>query len=367
MTQGKRSIIWAIGLAALLLALYALSEVLLPFVAGMALAYLLDPVVDRSEKMGLSRTAGTVFVLILATVLAIGAFLLLVPVVHAQLLLLIEVLPSYIARLEAFARPLMEHVRDQAGENGLEGASGMIGQAVAWAGKVLGRLISGGAALANLASLLFITPIVAFYLLRDWDRMVETIDGWLPLAQAESIREQVGKIDRTLAAFVRGQGMVCLILGIFYGVSLSLSGLQFGLVIGIFSGLISFVPFVGALMGGILSIGLAFLQFDAWTSVAVVAGIYAVGQILEGNVLTPNLVGGAVDLHPVWIIFALLAGGAMFGFVGVLIAVPVAAVAGVLARFGLERYLESPLHRHGIPPSDDVDERGAGPNSPSGK
>jgi len=354
MTRRERRLFWLAFLAMGLLGLYALSEVLLPFVAGMAIAYFLDPVVDRLEKIGCSRTLGTSVVLIGFLIISAGLFLLLLPVLNAQLLRLIEVVPAILESLEPVLRPILDEFNAGSEGAALGKLPSMAGDALKWIGGVLARLVSGGVAVANLLSLLLITPIVAFYLLRDWDRMVETIDGWLPRAQQNTIREQCAAIDRTLAAFVRGQGSVCIVLAVFYAATLSLAGLQFGIVIGIFVGLISFIPFLGAILGGLVSIGLAAVQFDTWQPAAIIAGIFVVGQVLEGNVLTPKLVGGAVGLHPVWVIFALLAGGALFGFVGVLLALPAAAVIGVLTRFGMAEYLASPLHLHGIPPPDDA-------------
>jgi predicted PurR-regulated permease PerM len=353
MTRRERRAFWLAMSVVGLVALYVLSEVLLPFVAGMAIAYFLDPVVDRFEKIGWSRTLGTSIVLVGFLIISIGLFLLLVPVLNAQFLRLVEFVPSVLERLEPILRPILAQLNAGADQAALGKIPSMAGEALKWVAGLLGRLVSGGVAVANLLSLLLITPVVAFYLLRDWDHMVSTIDGWLPHAQKETIRTQSAAIDRTLAAFVRGQGSVCIVLSIFYAAALSLAGLQFGVVIGIFVGLVSFVPFVGAITGGILSIGLAAVQFDAWQPVAIIGGVFVVGQILEGNILTPKLVGGAVGLHPVWVIFALLAGGAIFGFVGILLALPAAAVIGVLARFGLAEYLASPLHLHGIPPPDD--------------
>jgi predicted PurR-regulated permease PerM len=218
---------------------------------------------------------------------------------------------------------------------------------VTWGTNLLGQVISGGVAIANLISLLVITPVVAFYLLRDWDRIVARVDTWLPRGHAGAIREQAREIDRTLAGFLRGQGTVCLILGVFYAIGLTLAGLDFGLVVGLVAGLLSFIPYVGAIVGLVLSVGLALVQFDDWLRIAVVAGIFFVGQAVEGNFLTPKLVGESVGLHPVWIIFGLLAGGALFGFVGVLLAVPAAAVIGVGVRFALGRYMQSPYYHGG--------------------
>jgi predicted PurR-regulated permease PerM len=216
---------------------------------------------------------------------------------------------------------------------------------LSWLGGLLVGLVSSGVALINLLSLLFITPLVAFYLLRDWPKITARIDHWLPKAEAKTVRAQLREIDRTLAGFARGQALVCLALAIFYAVTLTAAGLDFGVLVGLFAGLASFIPFLGAFGGGLLSIGLALIQFPTWSQVFVIAVIFVAGQIIEGYVLTPKLVGDRVGLHPVWIIFALMVGGALFGFLGLLLAVPAAAAAGVLVRFAIERYLASPFYR----------------------
>jgi predicted PurR-regulated permease PerM len=207
-----------------------------------------------------------------------------------------------------------------------------------------------------------VTPVVAFYLLVDWDRMVRTVDGWLPPRNRDTIRRLAREIDLAMAGFVRGQSLVCLILGTFYAVALMLIGLNFGPLIGIISGLLTFIPYVGSLTGFVLSVGVALVQFwPDWTMILATVAIFVFGQFVEGNFLSPKLVGASVGLHPVWLMFALLAFGSLFGFVGLLLAVPLAAAAGVLARFALQRYLESPLYHGGrtvLPPnvpSSDLD------------
>jgi predicted PurR-regulated permease PerM len=200
--------------------------------------------------------------------------------------------------------------------------------------------------LVNALVLILVVPVVTFYLLMDWDRMVARIDELLPRDHAPVIRRLASEIDATLAGFLRGQGTVCLILGTFYAAGLMLAGLQFGLVVGLVAGLISFIPYVGTVVGGATAIGLALFQFwGDWHLVGIVAAIFAAGQVMEGNFLTPKLVGGSVGLHPVWLIFALSAFGALFGFVGLLVAVPVAAMLGVLTRFGIAQYRQSLLYR----------------------
>lgn len=358
MTRRERQIFWLLFLAAFLVSIYVLRDVLLPFVAGMAVAYLLDPVVDRLERLKVGRALATTIVVLAFFVITIGIVLLLLPLLQHQVEQFVKAVPDYVELIRERVGPKIQELLSGFDEGAaVNKLPDLAGNAMTWIGNIFGKLVTGGAWLANLISILVITPIVSFYLLRDWDKMVATIDGWLPREQAGAIREQMSAIDQTLAAFVRGQGTVCLILGVFYAAGLSLAGLNFGLVIGLFAGLVSFVPFVGSTLGAILSVGLAFAQFGSWEPVAIVAAIFLAGQLIEGNFLTPNLVGDAVGLHPVWVIFALLAGGALFGFLGVLLAVPVAAVIGVLTRFALEHYLASPLHLHGIPPPDDAPDR----------
>ncbi|MCH9013170.1 MAG: AI-2E family transporter [Proteobacteria bacterium] len=351
MTVERHLRFWLIGCAVFLVALYLLRGVLLPFVAGMAVAYLLDPVCDRLEAWGLSRTLATTVLTIFFLVAVAAAAVLLIPVLAGQVASLLERVPDLIEALRGQSARLLALVEarvDPAMIERIEGAvAGSADRLVAWGTEFLGQVISGGVALANLISLLVITPVVAFYLLRDWDRIVARVDTWLPREHAETIREQVREVDRTLAGFLRGQGTVCFILGLFYAIALSIAGLDFGLVVGLVAGLLSFIPYVGAIVGLVLSVGLAILQFDDWPRVAIVAGIFFVGQAVEGNFLTPKLVGESVGLHPVWIIFGLLAGGAIFGFVGVLLAIPAAAVIGVGVRFALGRYLQSPYYRGG--------------------
>jgi predicted PurR-regulated permease PerM len=336
---------WLIGLALFLAALWTLSGMLLPFVAALVIAYALDPWVDVLERLRLPRAVAAIVVLILFILLLTVVALLLVPVINAQVVRLINVLPNYVQTLRNLVEP---HVRDllarlsPADVERLRGAIGQYsGDAVALLANVASRLFAGGMAVFDVLSIAFITPVVAFYLLRDWDRLVAVVDRCLPISHAATIHEQIQEIDRTLAGFMRGQAMVCLGLGLFYAVALTFAGLDFGLIIGLLAGVLSFIPYVGTIFGFLASTGLALLQFPDLWSVAIVVGIFLVGQAIEGNVLTPLWVGDKVGLHPVWVMFALLAGASLFGFLGVLVAVPVASVIGVLTRFALRQYLAS--------------------------
>lgn len=336
---------WAACLVFLLLLSWMVSGVLLPFAAAAVIAYLLDPSVDWVESKGGGRTFGTLLVLGLFFFLLIMIFLLLAPLLQAQIKQLIDTLPDYTTRLQETVTPMIDRFLASLSEEQLErlrnAAGNYAGDLVSWVGYVFSSILSHGLALFDILSLMFITPIVAFYMLRDWDAIVDRLDRWLPRAHAATIREQARQVDLTLHGFIRGQASVCLILGVFYAVSMTLVGLDFALIIGLLSGILSFIPYVGSLVGFVTSTGLAAVQFGDVFMIGLVAAIFLFGQAVEGNFLQPKLVGDSVNLHPVWVMFALLAAGNLFGFLGVLIAVPAAAVLGVLTRFALSVYLKS--------------------------
>jgi len=351
-----RTVAWLVIAIFAVAALALFQAILLPFVAGMAIAYFLDPVVDRvcAARIGRWRAPRglvAIGVLVTFTLLVVALVLLVVPVLQSQISGLVRNLPDILRQLQeklfdvvAFAET---HLSEEDAERVRSAMGDQVGAILGWAGTFAAGLLGGGLAFFNFLALLFVTPIVAFYLLRDWDDIVAEVDSLLPLALAETIREQARLVDRTLAGFVRGQAMVCVVLGLGYGVSLSLVGLDYGFTIGLLAGLVSFIPYVGSLFGLVASVGLALVQFADWPWVAVVLAIFVVGQAIEGNILTPKLVGGQVGLHPVWVIFALFAGGSLFGFVGMLLALPVAAVIGVLVRFAIGRYRGSRLYLEG--------------------
>ena len=356
MTLQKQLLFWFAALLVFVLVLFVLRPILLPFVAGMALAYALDPLADRLERLGLSRLLATSVILVLFALIFVVFLVALVPMLSHQIAQFADRLPEYATRLQEVAREIGQSwlqigwVRDLLGMSDSDATPAaasrdLIGKAAGWLGQVLQSVVSGGLALVNLFALLTVTPVVAFYLLNDWDRMVAQIDEWLPREHVETIRSLARQIDDVLAGFVRGQGLVCLVLGIFYAVGLSVLGLNFGLVIGLGAGVISFIPYIGSIVGFVVSIGVALAQFwpDPLMIGAVAAGFFA-GQFLEGNILQPKLVGGHIGLHPVWLMFALFAFGYLFGFVGMLLAVPLAAAIGVLARFALQQYLDSRLY-----------------------
>jgi predicted PurR-regulated permease PerM len=347
MTATQQLRFWLIGLLVALIAIYLLRTILLPFVAGMAIAYFLDPACDRLEKW-MSRTWATTVVTLVFAILIILALILIAPLLIDQMTQFAQALPSLLDRAHEKLLPYYTSMQQRFGLPNLaelgDLARSRMGTGLNWILQTLLNLVQSSVAIANLLSLVFITPVVTFYLLRDWDRIVAKVDGLLPRQHAAVIRAQSREIDITLAGFARGQATVCIILATYYATALMVVGLPFGLAVGMVAGLLTFIPYLGAIGGFVIAMAIALVNFDSWSGVIAVAAIFGVGQVAEGNVLTPKLVGDRVGLHPVWVIFALLAGGALFGFLGLLLAVPVAAGIGVLVRFSLSRYLASPVY-----------------------
>jgi predicted PurR-regulated permease PerM len=345
---GRQAAFWLAALATALFLLYLLSGILLPFVAGFAIAYFLDPAVDRLERWGVPRGTATGVVLLLFALFLVTVAMLVLPLLQLQAAELAGRLPAVLAqgrdRLERLAQLAQERLSPEDLARLRDMAGAWAGSVLAWSAQFVEALLTRSLRLANLLSLVFVTPVVAFFLLRDWDRLVAHLDSWLPRQHVAAIREQARLVDATLAGYVHGQLLVALVLGSYYALALSIAGLDFAIVLGVLIGILSFIPYVGAATGFVLALGLALLQLRSWTAVALVVGIFIAGQAVESNVLSPKLVGERVNLHPVWVIFALLAFGALFGFVGVLLALPAAAVTGVLVRFALARYLASPLY-----------------------
>ncbi len=336
---------WGIASAVFLVALWGIGDIILPFVLGGAIAYFLDPVADRLEAWGFSRAAATTIITLVAILIFVILVLAVVPTLVAQATSLIQITPQLASDLQSFLTQRFPQLLEP--DSAVSQTLAAIGQQVQEkGGALLQTALTSAASLINVVVLLVIVPVVAFYLLLDWDNMIAKINSLLPLDHAPVIRKLAGEIDQTLAAFVRGMGTVCLILGTYYAIALMLVGLQFGLVVGFIAGLITFIPYVGALVGGALAIGLGLFQFwGDWVSLGLVAGIFGLGQVIEGNVLTPKLVGSSVGLHPVWLIFALSLFGTLFGFVGMLVAVPVAAAIGVLVRYVADQYKASRLYK----------------------
>jgi predicted PurR-regulated permease PerM len=349
MTVQRQAKLWLLMLGGSLVLLWLLSNILLPFVLGMAIAYFLDPVADRLQRIGLSRTVSALVIIVGFFIIATLGFVLLLPTVVEQVVGLVARLPEYFSALFDLGRSLVERALSVLDPNEVNQLKAPFASAVQRLAELLASLVNGvfdrSLKIVNVLTLLSVTPLVAFYLLRDWPRVIDTVDGWLPLEHAVTVREQAHAIDGVLAGYVRGVATVCLTLAAFYGVALTVVGLNFGLTIGLIAGAISFIPYVGTFVGLVTSVGVAALQFwPDWVMIAVVLGVFFAGQVLNDYLLTPRLVGDRIGLHPLWVIFALFAGGALFGFLGILLAMPVAAAIGVLTRFAITQYKESELY-----------------------
>ncbi len=357
---------WGIAAVVLVLLLWFLGNVLTPFILGGAIAYCLDPVADRMERLGLSRAMSTIVVTLGVILIFMLAFLLVVPTLIGQLGqlitqigLLVENLPQIWSNLKGWLEGRFPAL-DLQGDFLQEQLTALGGAIQSRGGDLVAALLSSAQGVINAIVLVLIVPVVTFYMLMDWDRMIARIDDLLPRDHQETIRTLARQIDNTLASFIRGQGTVCLVLGLYYAIALMIAGLNYGLIIGFIAGLISFIPYIGALVGGVLAMGVALFQWWSgtevvdgqtvevginWLRIGIVAAIFMLGQFFEGNILTPNLVGQSVGLHPVWLILALSVFGSLFGFVGMLVAVPVAAVIGVLTRFLVSEYKAGRLYK----------------------
>lgn len=331
------------------LALQLFASVLAPFVAAAVIAYALDPAATRLTRLGLPRGAAALL-MILAVIAAVLLFaLLLYPLVIVQVGLLVNRIPQYATLVQGWAREVLTHLQENFGPDVVNDklrdlVSGQAGSMLSILLSTVTGVLGSGFAIFNLLSLAVVTPVVGFYLLRDWPKVVRMVDSWLPYRYRDVIRAQAREVDRILSAWVRGQALCCLLLALYYAASLTVAGLDLGLIVGLMAGLLSFIPYVGSIAGGVTALGLALAQFPHWRGVVVVGAVLIIGQILEGYVIYPRFLGDRVELPAVWVIFALFAGGAAFGFLGVMMAVPVAATIGVLARFWLRRYLASPLY-----------------------
>jgi predicted PurR-regulated permease PerM len=337
--------LWLGGVAAVLLLLYLLSPILTPFVIGAGLAYLGDPLVDRLERARFSRTGGVCVVFIVIFGLAITVALVLIPMLQEQVLVFLHSLPEWLRWLQDVGLPKLglslpagtrldaDGIRRALTEH-WAGVGGVA--AVAWQ-----KISASGGALLTAAIDAMLVPIVTFYLLRDWDLLVARIDSLIPRRALPKVRELARESDQVLAAFIRGQLSVMAALAVFYSIGLSIAGLHLALLIGLLAGLVSFVPYLGFITG-IVTAGIAMVvQTQALLPLVWIALVFGIGQILEGMVLTPLLVGHHIGLHPVAVIFAVLAGGELFGFAGVLLALPAAAVIAVLMRHATARWLQS--------------------------
>jgi predicted PurR-regulated permease PerM len=328
---------------------WLLAPVLTPFAVSALLAYLGDPLVDRLQRWKLSRTAAVCVVFVLMTLAIVGVVLLLIPMLERQISSFIEQLPRYIDWIQSRLLPWIQRnlgfsveafdpsqLKDVLREYWQQ-AGGV-------AATVLGGISKSGLAVLGWIANLALIPVVTFYLLRDWDALVARVRELLPRPIEPVVSRLASESDSVLGAFLRGQLSVMLALGTIYAVGLWMAGIDLALLIGMLAGLVSFVPYLGVLVGAAAGIIAALVQYGDWLHPLLVIAVFAVDQTLEGFVLTPWLVGDRIGLHPVAVIFAIMAGGQLFGFLGVLLALPVAAVAMVLLRYVHQRYTASGLY-----------------------
>lgn len=358
MTLRNQVLIWVTFLVVLILLLWVFRGILLPFIVGAALAYLLNPLVNQLQKWHFNRGWATTVVLLCVITIVLSLFLMFLPLIGQQIIELLQRAPKYVADLQAlFARwspEINEWLGPERAAQLQTSINDLTRQLLGFIATLPGELVNIGLTGAAVIGFTVLTPVVAFYLLLDWEGMVHGIETLLPKDHKGEINTILADIDKAMAGVIRGQGGVLLIDAAFYATALSLIGLNFGLVVGLIGGLLSFIPFVGFTVGFGLSVGIAIVQYsgDPWM-VGAVAGIFLFWQFIEGNILYPKLVGSSININPVWMMFALLALGAVFGFVGLLLAVPMAAIASVLVRYGVRKYQASTLYlgqnggRHG--------------------
>lgn len=350
MRAERQVLFWVTASLLLIVMIAVLKDILLPFVAGVAIAYFLSPLADRLVALGLNRIVASLLIVVSLAVIVVAALVLIVPVILAQAQDLAAALPGELTRLRT-AIDAWAHERLGPGVGSLDAQIARASDALAanWAslaGWAASSIWDRSLAIVNFFALVLVTPLVVFYLLVDWHPMLEKVDGWLPRDHADSIRTLASDMNDAVAAFVRGQGTVCIILGIYYAVTLSAIGLNYGLLIGVVTGLLAFVPFVGWALGFMTATAVAVIQFwPEMVPIMLVVGVFLSAQALDAGFLSPTIVGSKIGLHPVWLIFALFVFSYLFGIVGTLVAVPLAAALGVVIRFALDVYLKSPVYR----------------------
>lgn len=355
--QFLRRLKWVALALAVLWVIWLLAPVLTPFVLALLLAWLGDPLVDRIERSGRSRNVAVTLVFVLMVLLVVLAMMILVPLIERQIVTLINALPQIREWVVATAVPWIEqHTGFELmnwldPERLIEWIRSHWEQAGGVAKTFFGYLSRSGFAMVTWVVNLALLPILTFYFLRDWDKLVERIAAVIPRAYIGTVSRLALESNDVLGAFIRGQFLVMIALGVIYAAGLSLVGLNLGLLIGLIAGLISFIPYLGATTGVVLAVVAALFQSQGFDiQLLVLVGIvFTVGQLMESYVLTPRIVGDKIGLHPVAVIFAVMAGGQLFGFLGMLLALPVAAVANVLLRYAHARYTESDLYAGGRP------------------
>ena len=350
MNARNQFIFWTVAAFAFFGFIVIFKSVLLPFVLGIVIAYLLNPLVGKLRKIGLRRGPAALFILLCFLAVVMSFLAVLIPVLYKELVEFSADFPGYVDRISEILTPYAAKARGLIGHETGDIQTLIrqhIGTGMNVAGRVLVGLAVGGSAVVDVLAVAVIMPIAAYFMMKEWPRITKWVEDLVPRDKKTEIMDLFRQMDRKLSGFVRGQVSVALILGVFYAIALSIAGLKYGLLIGFSAGLLSIIPMVGSTVGLIVSILVAAVQTGSWVYVAIIAAIFLFGQLVEGNFLTPKLVGESVGMHPLWVFFALMAGGSLFGILGMLIAVPVAAVAGVLIAFGIRKYKASPYYAGG--------------------
>lgn len=318
---------------------------LTPFILGAAIAYLLEPIVERLHKYKCPRWLSSAGILVVFFAFVFGAMAIALPFIHKEILRLIENFPDYMDRMWDASQPLRKWAEAYISEEEIKSFRSSLqdnsGQITAVGKNVLSVFVSSTQAFFNTLSIIFITPLVAFFMMKEWTAMTNWVDDLIPRKNYDMIKDLLKEINGKVSGFVRGQLSIAFILAVVYALALTIAGLNYGFLIGFAAGLLSVIPLLGSTLGLIVSLGVAWFQSYEITYTLIIAAIFVAGQIVEGNILTPKLLGKSVGLHPLWILFALIIGGGLFGIVGMLLAVPVAATIGVLLAFGIRAYKKS--------------------------
>ncbi len=346
----KQATFWGGAAFLMLIFIWIFKSVLTPFVLGVVIAYLLNPLVKGFSTKGIGRSTSSAFIICLFFVLTTTVIIFVAPIVAQESTDLIEDLPGYLDKIFKWIQPHTVWLQENFGENYMADAKAFlkenISKILTISGGLAGGLAAGGQALVGAATTMVLTPLVAFYMMREWPVITKWVEDLMPRAHEGVIKDLLGQIDRKLSGFIRGQLTVAFLLGIIYAIALTIAGLNYGFLIGISAGILSIIPMVGSTIGLLVSVAVAWLQSGELQYVFIIAAIFVVGQVVEGNILSPKLLGDSVGLHPLWILFALMAGGSALGILGMLIAVPVAAVIGVLVSFAVLQYKDSYFYQH---------------------
>jgi predicted PurR-regulated permease PerM len=340
---------WSAAILLFTAFVWMFKSILTPFVLGIVIAYLLNPLVKRFSTKGIKRTTSTVIILSLFFIVLTTIIALVAPIVAKESAELIKQMPTYMEKFFALIQPYTTWFQERFGDGYVEDAKTFlkdnVSKILGVSGSVASKLAAGGQAVVGMATTFVLTPLVAFYMMKEWPAITDWVEDLIPRENEKMVQDLIKQIDIKLSGFIRGQLTVAFLLGLIYAVALSIAGLNYGFLIGITAGFLSIIPMVGSTVGLLVSVAVAWFQAGEINYVFIIAAIFVVGQIVEGNILSPKLLGDSVGLHPLWILFALMAGGSLFGILGMLLAVPVAAVIGVLASFAILQYKNSPLYR----------------------